>query len=327
MIQKAYKLLNSYVYGRFISKQSPAAFWYLPETPTIVDDETLALYYDSANPSPYYVTDYTKKLSYQCKNKDGIIVLNYGEPFGTQINPEAAFQYALGLHDMYFRTNQIFYKDEFMKYVDYFYSLQTAEGHWLYCFDFFTTNGYWASALAQSRGCSVMLRAWAITGNTKYLKSAEKSIESFNVSVEDGGFLNEFHLVPGCFYFEEYPQIKTAVMNGFMSSLFCLWELSQWADNKLAYKLWVEGIHSLERMLPYYTLSWWSVYDKNPNISINNYNSSRYHLLEIYYLKILSTISNSGILKQYLEKRKNQYNIQNRLKASIYKTVYKLRYM
>jgi len=326
MIKKIFDLFNNYVYGRWISHKSTAAFWYLPETPNVVNRETLDKYYESANPSPIYLMNYIKKLSYNCKNDDGIIVLNYGEPFGTQINPEAAFQYALGLHDLYLQTKQNHVINEFMKYADYFCRTQTDEGYWLYNFDYGTTNGCWASALAQSRGCSVMLRAWTLTGDSRYLDSAVNAIKLFDTPIEEGGFLSDFPLVPECFYYDEYPQLKSAVINGFMSSLFCLWELSQWTNNKMAHNMWEKGIKSLEQILPFYTLSWWTLYDRNLESTIHNFNSPRYHVLEINYLKILTTLSNSNILEQHLERRLKQYRMDNIIKAFLLKTKYKIRY-
>jgi hypothetical protein len=57
-------------------------------------------------PIPFYPISYIAKLKYDHVNNNNIIVLPYDAPIGDQINPEAAFQYALGLHDSFLITKQ-----------------------------------------------------------------------------------------------------------------------------------------------------------------------------------------------------------------------------
>ena len=93
-----------------------------------------------------------------------------------------------------------------------------------------------------------------------------------------------------------------------MASLISIWEMNYWLKEEWLDHLWKLGIHSLHRMLPYYSTQWWSLYDLDAHTPISNVNSPRYHLLEIHYLKVLSILSASPILTKIYEKRMTQYN-------------------
>jgi|GEM_PF-647407 len=303
--KKIVGLLNNYVISRWLNKPSTAAFWYLPEPSRLNSADDLVQYQKTTN-APTYFINYSAKLSYSLTNAEGIIVLPYGERIGQQVNPEAAFQYALGLHDRYCLSGDPDDWQQFWKYVDYFVSRQTSDGLWAYEFDWYESKAPWASALAQARGASVMLRAWLWSNNVIYLTAAKKAFAKFNTPTHASGFLHSFEPA-GCYYFEEYPHTPTGVINGFMASLISLWELKFWLAEQWLERLWSMGIQSLETMLPFYSNGWWSLYDLDAQSPIVNVNSPRYHLLEIHYLKILAILSDSSLLLKECETRQSQY--------------------
>lgn len=304
-IRNAVYLLDNYVIARWLNKPSTASFWYLPEPPTIATKTDL-LHYQSSSTAPRYLIDYRQKLQYSLENKAGIIVLPYQKPIGARVNPEAAFQYALGLHDHYCVSQNPVYLNQFWRYAEYFVSTQSAEGLWAYDFDWFGSTAPWYSALAQARGASVMLRAWMRNHDAIYLTAAKKALANFMRPIAEGGFLHSFTL-KSCSYFEEYPKTPTGVINGFMASLLSIWEMKYWLCEAWLEDLWVMGIQSLETMLPYYSTGWWSLYDLDSQTPILNVNSPRYHLLEMNYLKVLSLLSGSILLENELKTRTRQY--------------------
>lgn len=304
--KKLFDLFNNYVVARMQNKPSTALFWYLPEAANI-KTQTDLIQYQKANPAPVYLIDYRQKLKYTLENQDGIIVLPYQEKIGQQVNPEAAFQYALGLHDQFCLTNDNQYLKKFLHYADYFVKKQTPEGAWHYEFDWFQAKAPWQSALAQARGASVMLRAYLHSQQLIYLKAAQSALAQFTLPISQGGFLHIFS-PHHCPYFEEYPPMPTGVINGFMASLMSIWELKYWLKEKWLEDLWQLGIGSLEKMLPFYSTGWWSLYDLDDKSPIKNVNSPRYHLLEIEYLKVLGLLSESSVLKDECMKRIDQYN-------------------
>jgi hypothetical protein len=325
-VKKIFQLVDNYVIARWQNRPSTALFWYLPEPPNLKTTEDLARYQKSSVIAPLYLIDYRQKLHYSLENEDGIIVLPYDNPIGQQVNPEAAFQYALGLHDQFCVSNDTAFLDKFFKYASYFANRQTPDGLWSYNFDWFTSKAPWTSALSQSRGASVMLRAWLHSKDTAYLEIAKKALAKFLIPTSEDGFLHSFS-EENCFYFEEYPKIQTGVINGFMASLLSIWELHYWIKEPWLANLWQMGITSLEKMLPYYSTGWWSLYDRDPQTPIKNVNSPRYHLLEMNYLQVLSLLSNSHLLINEHSKRVKQYkNFLFRSTALSLKLVRKILY-
>ena len=216
--------------ARWQKRPSTASFWYLPEPPNITSKEALIRYQESLS-SPLYLVDYRQKLPYSLTNADGIIVLPYQLPVGAQVNPEAAFQYALGLHDQFCIAKEKVYLNHFKLYAEYFLRTQTDDGLWSYNFDWYGSKAPWHSALAQARGASVMLRAWMLNHDARYLAAAKHALSKFSVPTAQGGFLHIFS-AENCAYFEEYPHTPTGVINGFMSCLMNIWELNYWLKEK-----------------------------------------------------------------------------------------------
>lgn len=305
IFKKIWALTHTYVISQFYCNKTTTAFWYLRASANVTDADTLHCYLTPTKNAPHYLINYAAKLQYPYRNEEGIIVLFYADSIGCQINPEAAFQYALALHDAYLTTNAPEQFKQFLHYCDYFLRAQNAAGDWSYFFDWFESAAPWASSLAQARGISVMLRAWMHTKDEKYLHSARLAVSRFLVPVEQGGFLKKFEPAD-CFYFEEYPGSPTAVLNGFMVALLGIWELMAWDKQQSYDELWSMGITSLEKMLPYYTLEEWTLYDQSYAKNIKNYNSPFYHAVEIEYLKVLSMLSGSKIVQHFLQVRQQQ---------------------
>lgn len=306
-IKKIFSLANNYVIARLCHKPSTALFWYLPEPATINHVNDLQLYQQPSIAAPFYFIDYRKKLTYPLVNDAGIIVLPYADPIGQQVNPEAAFQYALGLHDTFYRTQARDVKKKFLDYANYFRQVQSTEGLWEYHFDWFAAKAPWSSALAQARGASVMMRAWMHTQQDAYRLAALNALKKFTLPIEQGGFLHSF-APANCSYFEEYPSMPTGVINGFMAALMSIWELQYWLKEEWLVQLWQQGITSLEKMLPYYSTGWWSLYDRDADTPVANVNSPRYHFLEMQYLRVLSYLSASATIATEYQTRCRQYN-------------------
>ncbi len=320
------KLLDNYVIARLQNRPSTSFFWYLPEPATIKTKADLSRYQNKMTDSPMYLINYSQKLKYSLTNQEGIIVLPYDKPIGEQVNPEAAFQYALGLHDAFYATGKPVFRDQFFHYANYFLNTQTQNGLWHYQFDWFTAKKPWSSALAQGRGAAVMLRAWMLSQNTLYREAAFHALNQLQVPIHQGGFLH-YSSYGNCYYFEEYPSIPTGVLNGFMATLMNLWELQYWTKDKKTADLWQYGIHSLEKMLPHYSVGWWSLYDKDENSPIANVNSPRYHFLEMQYLNVLYVLSGSAQIGREYQNRCAQYrNLFSRNRALIQKLIRKIIY-
>jgi len=323
-LRRSWQILDNYALARLIRRPSAAGFWYLPDAPNVTDAASLALY-RAADRSPVYLVDYRTRTQFRHENADGIATLPYPRPLGSRVNPEAAFQYALGWHDRFVRDGDAGALEPFLRHARYFRKLQNATGDFPYEFEWFENKVPWFSALAQSRGASVMLRAYLMTGEKAYAASASAALSRFGAPCESGGFAATFPLTRLA-YFEEYPQQKNAVINGFMASLFGLYEAKEWLGDRNAERLWKQGVHSLEAMLPFYTLPWWSLYDRSGPDAGRNLHSPRYKTMVVGYLAVLAALTGSEILAAYHAKWAAMNVLPNRLAAYGLKFVRKLRY-
>lgn len=321
----SYRLLNNYLISPLLGKPSTAGFWWLQELARVRDQASFSAYLDSSSPSPLYLMDYSSKLRFEHVNDSGIIVLPYGPPIGDQVNPEAAFIFALALHDCYRETGRNSWCKRFMHYADYFRAWQSRSGDWTYRFDWPGSPAPWISALAQGRGASVMLRAWMISGDQSYLDAARNCLSRFNVPIDEGGY-QAIHPKTGTVYYEEYPSSPTAVMNGFMASLFGCWEVGHWANDAHARDLFDRGIESLAQIASHYVLGKWSLYNLNSAAPSPNYNTPRYHDLVGEYFDVLAVLSGSAVIARQRDDWKGLSTPSNRIKALTRKLIWKARY-
>lgn len=313
--RKLMRLFNQYLIARWWGKPSTASFWYLPEKVTL---STL----QEASAQSAYPVDFRSKLGYPLQNDAGIIVLPYDPPAGQQVNPEAAFQYAIGLYD----DGRPASLEKFLHYANWFAERQTPEGHWQYHFDWYGAKAPWHSALAQARGASVMIRAFEYTQDSSYRDRALLAFSQFMTPIGEGGYLHRFKEAD-CLYFEEYPAMPSGVINGFMSCLISLWDVNARLQVGWLLDLWRMGVVSLEKMLPYYSVGWWSLYDRDPASPVVNVNSPRYHRLETDYLQVLAVLTGSRILAEERQRRAAQYRRWlNRSRAVGIKVVRKVFY-
>lgn len=317
-------LWENYVRRRVRGRPSPQTFWALPEPPRITTPAALAAY-RSATPSPPYLMDYTAKCQYTEADAQGIPVLHYPDPVGTQVNPEAAFQIALGHHDAWLISNADRDRERFLHLADWFARDIAPDGTWWYRFRWHRSPAPWASALAQMRGASVMVRAWQLTGDGRYAAAARAAATPLGRSIEAGG-MRAVHRLASVPYLEEYPAEPSAVLNGFLAALFGLYELSTWLDDRAATALFAEGTDSVEKLLPHYIHHGWTLYDLDPATPFPNPNSPRYHRLVGDYLRVLATITGRPAIADWHQKWGAMDTPLNRVRAVMGKTLRKLRY-
>ena len=181
--------------------------------------------------------------------------------------------------------------------------------------------GPWQSAFSQSRGISILLRGYQLTGNKKYAELAEKALIPFTKPVSQGGVTSFTKWGP---FYEEYTaEIPTLVLNGMIFSLCGVHDFMRvFPENKLAEKIFSDGIQTLINILPEYNLGFWSKYnlceaDWYPKIDPA---TIQYQRLHISQLEVLYRITGQKIFKDYQEKFRKQDKFINILK------MYKLKY-
>ncbi|MDR3667133.1 MAG: D-glucuronyl C5-epimerase family protein [Ignavibacteriaceae bacterium] len=260
-----------------------------------------------------YYLDFSSKYYYPGKF-DGKGIPIYEFPDKRAIyHPIVICQYAFALFELLFKSN---------------YSNKTAETQFLIQADWLLKSGSetkkglvwyidysikeyglyqpWFSALAQGEAISVLTRAYKLTSNIDFIKACDKAIIPFTLQVKSGGLVNLFKNIP---VYEEYPSpIRTvAVLNGFIFSLFGLYDYYLSTKNSLAKELFENGIDSLTKILPYYDIKYWSSYYLFDYPK--SYTSSfTYHNIMINQLKALSIISNEKIFSEYSNKWESYKN-------------------
>jgi len=276
-------------------KPEHATYWHTI-TPCAINTKPLEL-------NRYYL-DFSSKYNYPGKiDEDGIPIYEFPDKRAIY-HPIVICQYALGLFEMLHSSN---YSDNKIKVK---FLLQA---DWLLKSGVETQNGFvwyvdyiieeyglyppWFSALAQGEALSVLTRAFKLTGNMQYLNVCEKAIVPFSIPVSSGGLVNDFNNIH---VYEEYPSPKrtVAVLNGFMFSLFGLYDFYLVNNNQQAKKLFDEGIASIIKILPLYDKKYWSSYYlfEYPRTYTASFT---YHNIMINQLKVLFIITGEKIFSEF----------------------------
>jgi heparosan-N-sulfate-glucuronate 5-epimerase len=252
-----------------------------------------------------YYLDFSSKYYYKKFDNDGIPIYKKGQQ---KYHPTVICQYALGAFELYYRSgydNKLF-KNNFLKQVNWLiFNMEgvTESLGWKLKFVIkeYDLTDPWFSALTQGEAISILLRAYMLDKKEKYLISAEKALRIFEVPVKDGGILNYYHNYP---IYEEYPSVKTnCVLNGFIFSLFGLYDFIVFNQNKKARRLFHEGVDSLIKLLPEFDTQSWSQYNlyNSPRIYSASY---KYHLIHIEQLKALFYLTGHNDFLLYADKWK-----------------------
>jgi len=159
----------------------------------LLDASRINAFSDNGNLLGKYYFDFTNTA----KNwngpfdKDGIPLRDYKD-FGIQYQPVGIAHYALGNWDLYLDTGDTQYRKIFLNMADWFCNniiVKDIFGVWNYNFDYprYNLTAPWPSAMSQGEGISVLVRAYQLTGNVRYLEYAKLTLSSFEVPIEKGG--------------------------------------------------------------------------------------------------------------------------------------------
>ena len=180
----------------------------------------------------------------------------------------------------------------------------------------------WQSAFTQSRAISILLRGYQLTNNQQYSDMAEKALICFTKPVSQGGVTS--HTEFGPFYEEYTAEVPTLVLNGMIFSLFGIMDYTRvFPENKLARKIYDDGLSTLINILPEYDLGFWSRYnlckaDWYPQIDPATVSYQRLHISQ---LEVMYHYSGNDIFQHYADTFRGQDKFSNMLK--MYKIKYK----
>jgi heparosan-N-sulfate-glucuronate 5-epimerase len=237
--------------------------------------------------------------------------------------PISIGQLGLAVFHTYLKTGKELDKNRFLKFAEWFADSKNFDEddtlgiRWLTDVSLpqYKNKGPWQSAFSQSRGISILLRAYQLTGEKIYLDIAEKALKSFLISYEDGGVTA---FTPWGPFYEEYTSTEPVlVLNGMIFALCGIYDFVRACpDNKVAKEIFEQGIKTLEKILPEYNMGFWSKYNlcsaewypKTDPATIG------YQRLHINQLWVLYHITNNKLFKQYADIFTKQDRLINYLK-------------
>lgn len=236
----------------------------------------------------------TKNLKFDSLGIPQLKVGNNGQ-YGYQYYPITIGVYGLELISKYYTYKKDQDLNAFLNLVDFLVETQDENGGWANKFDYFygvkesgVCKAPWYSALAQGFCISNLCRAYVVAGEAKYLNTALKALKPFERDVLEGGVKRQ--VFGELTFYEEYPTEKpTHILNGFIFSLLGLYDLYDLSKNEDAYRLYKDGLKTLETLITAYDLGNISSYDLS-HITIPG-NPAKYHYgYHLTHVKLLSAL-------------------------------------
>ncbi len=240
--------------------------------------------------------------------------------------PISIGQMGLAIFHTYLKSKSESDKNRFLKFADWFNNNAEVNeklgARWMTDVSLpqYKRSGPWQSAFSQSRGISILLRGFQLTGNNDFAEMAEKALISFTTPVEDGGVTSFTKWGP---FYEEYTSSEpTMVLNGKIFALCGLHEFIRvFPNNTLAKKLFYDGLETLKKVLPKYDIGFWSRYNLckaewHPKVDPATISYQRLHVNQ---LNMLFQLTGEHIFKQFSQKFEKQDNYYNALKMYMIK--------
>jgi len=290
----------------------------------------------SANLEKYYFIFHENRIS---AGKDQVLIKKF-DVNGIPINktyidvtnkeyvyfPISIGQMGLSIFHTYLKTKSEEDKNRFMKFVDWFYNnaeiSDTLGARWMTDVSLpqYKNSGPWQSAFSQARGINILLRGYQVTGNEEYVRMTEKALIPFTKPVSEGGVTSFTKWGP---FYEEYTaEVPTLVLNGMIFSLCGVYDFVRvFRENKLAKKIFDDGLQTLKNILAEYDLGYWSRYnlcsaDYYPEVDPATIGYQRLHITQ---LEMLYKLTNEEIFKEYADIFRKQDTFINALRMYLLK--------
>jgi glycosyltransferase involved in cell wall biosynthesis len=126
--------------------------------------------------------------------------------------------------------------------------------------DHSSSRTHYLSATLQASGLAVLLRAFSLTGEERYLAASERVVQTFLLDILDGGVRTP--LYEDGIFFEElaiYP--ATHRFNGMAFALLALYEAQRYHPTPALEELCQRGLATLERSLEEFDSGFWAYHD------------------------------------------------------------------
>nr|MBC8485736.1 hypothetical protein [Bacteroidota bacterium] len=259
-------------------------------------------------------------------------MLDYQGHVGLQYNPIAIAQWGLGNYNIWCDNNDQKRYDYFIKCADWLCENleQNQKGLWVWMHRFDweyrdKLKAPWYSALSQGQGISVLLRAWNLTNNEKYLEAAQKSLIPFFNDISLGGVI--YTDENGNKWFEEaIVDPPTHILNGFIWASWGIYDYWLATNEEKAKDLFDEAKETLLINLQNFDCEYWSLYEQS-GTKMKMLASPFYHSLHIVQLQVMYQLTGKDIFTNYANRWSKYQNTRiNKYRAIVYKSIFKLFY-
>lgn len=188
--------------------------------------------------------------------------------------PISIGQYGLAVFHSFLDSKNEEKKQHFIRIAEWFYNNKIEDielgTYWLTDVEKpeYKVTKAWKSAFTQSRALSIMMRAWQLTDNNKYLESCKQALIPFTKDISEGGVA--VNLTEESAFYEEYVAEKpTRVLDGHIFSLWGVYDFVRAIDKEndkeaylLAKEIFDKGIKGLIEALPKYDMGFWALFNR-----------------------------------------------------------------
>lgn len=254
--------------------------------------------YDPNQPLAYYL-DHSPRASFTGPtDSDGLPM--YTIDGRTDYLPVLVALVALGHGDLFVRTGDTSHREFLTRAAEWFARTQQSDGSWRTPWPMkkFNLESNFPSAMSQGMGISVLVRAYLLENDSRFLNAAVKAVDLFSVPVAEGGVRTETNRRV---FYEEYPCDPPAhVLNGFLYAIWGLYDLIRLHNDPAVRTLWDDGLATLIDWLPRFDSGHWSWYhigEGTPNPA-----TIPYHKLHIEQLKVMHALTGERIFTDYAQR-------------------------
>jgi glycosyltransferase involved in cell wall biosynthesis len=225
-------------------------------------------------------------------DETGVLYTLPTESFPASYQPTNIAQYALANWNAYLAKGNEKHKQTFLTQARWLVANETRitddAGGWPipFPYDEFYARMPWLSALTQGVGISVLVRAYRLTGEDAFLQVARRAVRTFDLDILDGGV--SAPVGENGIFFEEIAVYPAAhILNGFILSLFGLYDYVALTDDAHIAALIQHSLDSMHSMIDEFDLGYGSRYD----LLLGRPATRFYHALHITLLEALAQYS------------------------------------
>ena len=261
----------------------------------------------------FYI-DYSAKLQNKNIDSDGLPYNILADQRRVKI-PITIIQYGLGACEKWFETEQENEKLIVEKVASYLSEHQQEDGGWDSFVEIDPNDR--RSSMVQAEAAAFFIRASIITNDDQYMRLAKKAIDQMLLPVENGGA--SVYSGDDLFFYEFVG--KPLVLNGWIYSIFGLYDYYLATNDKSIYGVIDKTKKTLSASLKRFDCKYWSYYNLDKAIA-----SPFYHELHIVQLDILYILFGDEDFKNYRNKwtSYNNSKIKHFLAVSV-KVIQKLK--